>query len=162
MVLAFAALLVLAACSSDSTSSGTTTTATTSSSSSSSAGSITTSSSSATAAGDDLDVATNAKLGQLLVDGKGLTVYLYEPDGTSATSTVPAGIAGNWPPVTVSGTPKLGAGLDASKAGGTTQLSYNGHLLYTFINDTKAGDANGQGLGSVWFAVSPSGEKVPT
>jgi predicted lipoprotein with Yx(FWY)xxD motif len=95
-----------------------------------------------------------------------MTVYLFMPDGTSKTSTVPAGIKANWPPVKASGTPTAGSGLDQSKltvnmqADGTDQVAYGGHLLYTFVGDKAAGDANGQGLGSVWFVVSPAGNKV--
>ena len=40
------------------------------------------------------------------------------------------------------------------------QVAYNGHLLYTFVGDKAAGDANGQGLGNIWFAVSASGDKA--
>lgn len=152
-------LLVLAACSSDSSSSSATTTTTSSSSASSS--SAPASSSSSTSAAATLSVASNAKLGQIIVDSQGRTVYLYEPDGTSATSTVPAGIKANWPPVAGSGSAVAGAGLDQSKISGTSQIAYNGHLLYTFVGDTKAGDAAGQGLGGVWFALTPAGDKIP-
>jgi hypothetical protein len=44
-----------------------------------------------------------------------------------------------------------------------SQLTYNGHPLYTFVNDKKPGDTNGEGVkafGGSWFAVSPSGSKV--
>ena len=44
---------------------------------------------------------------------------------------------------------------------GTSQVSYNGHLLYTFVGDKAPGDAVGQGLGGIWFVLSPAGEKVP-
>jgi predicted lipoprotein with Yx(FWY)xxD motif len=112
-------------------------------------------------------VATNAKIGQqILVNAAGNTVYMYVPDGTSTTSTVPAAIRSNWPAVTASGTPSAGSGLDQTKLAasaqpdGTQQLSYAGHLLYTFKGDAAPGDANGQALGSVWYAVSPSGSRA--
>ena len=85
---------------------------------------------------------------------------MFVPDGTSTTSKVPAAIQANWPPVTASGASTVGTGLDQSKVAGTTQVSYNGHLLYTFVGDKAAGDANGQGLGNVWYAVSASGDKA--
>ncbi|MBV8960622.1 MAG: hypothetical protein JO087_17825, partial [Actinobacteria bacterium] len=56
--------------------------------------------------------------------------------------------------------------LDQSKVAvnmqsdGTDQLSYNGHLLYYFINDSAPGDAKGQGLGSVWYALGADGNKL--
>jgi predicted lipoprotein with Yx(FWY)xxD motif len=93
-------------------------------------------------------------------------VYLYVPDGTSKTSTVPAGLKQLWPAVTATGAGSAGAGLDSSKltlepqADGTMQAAYNGHLLYTFQNDKAAGDANGQGLGNVWYVLDADGNKV--
>jgi predicted lipoprotein with Yx(FWY)xxD motif len=104
---------------------------------------------------------------QIIVDGSGRTVYMYEPDGGSHQSQVPAGIKANWPAVTGTETSTVGSGLDQSKylfvtnPDRTTQALYNNHLLYTFINDNAPGDANGQALGGVWFTLSPSGDKNP-
>jgi predicted lipoprotein with Yx(FWY)xxD motif len=155
-------VLAIVACSNDSSTGTSSTSSSTSSSSSSSSSSSTASSSSAGA----LALAMNTKLGQaVIVDSAGMTLYLYEPDGTSTTSTVPAGIKSNWPPA-IGDSATVGAGLDAAKAkantqsDGTSQLSYNGHLLYLFVGDTKAGDANGQALGGVWFVLSAAGEKI--
>ena len=117
--------------------------------------------------GATLSVATNAKVGQLiLVDANGKTVYLYVPDGNSTTSKVGASIKANWPPVLVKGTPVAGTGVDASKLAaqtqpdGTQQLSYAGHLLYNFSGDSAPGTANGQGLGSIWYVLSPAGTQI--
>ena len=93
-------------------------------------------------------------------------MYLFVPDGTSKTTTVPAGLQQLWPPVTATGAAAAGTGLDASKltlepqADGTMQVAYNGHLLYTFQNDKAAGDANGQGLGGNWYVLDADGNKV--
>jgi predicted lipoprotein with Yx(FWY)xxD motif len=112
-------------------------------------------------------VATNATIGQpILVDGQGLTVYMFEPDGTNTTSQVPAAIAANWPPVAVTGSPTAGDGADqsllgsATQADGSSQATYNGHLIYTFAGDSAPGDAAGQGLGGVWFVLSAAGDKI--
>ena len=100
----------------------------------------------------------------MLVDAAGKTVYLYVPDASNTTSQVPSGLKALWPAVTGTGTATVGAGLDASKIAlqaqpdGSKQASYNGHLLYTFTNDTAPGDAKGQGLGNIWYTVSPSGD----
>jgi predicted lipoprotein with Yx(FWY)xxD motif len=110
----------------------------------------------------------NTKLGkQVVVDSAGKTVYLYEPDGSDSTSQVPTGIRSTWPAVAApAGAPKVSSELDSSKVGtqtqpdGTKQISYNGHLLYTFAGDSAPGDAGGQGLGGVWFTISPAGEKI--
>jgi predicted lipoprotein with Yx(FWY)xxD motif len=89
------------------------------------------------------------------------------PDGSSKTTMVPSSIKANWPPVKSStATPTVGAGLDGSKvavdmqADGTDQLAYGGHLLYTFAGDIAAGDAKGQGLGGVWYVLSPAGTRI--
>lgn len=42
----------------------------------------------------------------------------------------------------------------------TTQVTYNGHLLYYFAGDEAPGDTNGQNVGDVWFVVSPEGEAL--
>jgi predicted lipoprotein with Yx(FWY)xxD motif len=47
--------------------------------------------------------------------------------------------------------------------GGTKQVVYNGHPLYYYAGDTKAGDTNGEGLnsfGAGWDVVSPAGKKI--
>jgi predicted lipoprotein with Yx(FWY)xxD motif len=115
-----------------------------------------------------LGTATNDKIGEeILVDASGRTVYLYVPDGSSKTTTVPAEVLAAWPPVTSSAdSATVGEGLDESKlsieeqADGKQQVAYNGHLLYTFGGDGAAGDANGQGLGSVWYVLSAEGEQI--
>jgi predicted lipoprotein with Yx(FWY)xxD motif len=107
--------------------------------------------------------ATN--LGTILVDSRGMTLYLYAQD-TSGTSTCYDQCASFWPPLVVTGSPVAGQGIDASLLGtttrtdGTTQVTYAGHPLYFFAKDAQPGDTAGQGVGGVWNAVSPSGAKV--
>ena len=93
-------------------------------------------------------------------------MYLFMPDGTSTTSMVPTALKAAWPPVTASGTPTVGAGLDQSKLvlepqpDGTKQVAYNGHLLYTFQGDAAPGSAAGERLGDIWFVLSSAGTKI--
>ena len=164
-VLIGAAVLALAACSSSSKSSTAvaTTVGTTAVAPSTTAPSATT----APAANATIRAAANSKLArQIIVDAAGLTVYMYVPDGSSTTSKVPAALAQAWPPVLVSGTVIAGAGLSAAKLAaqrqpnGSQQVAYNGHLLYTFANDKAPGDATGQALGGIWYALTPAGAKV--
>ena len=119
----------------------------------------------AAAAGMTIAVATNAKLGQILVDGKGMTVYLWVAD-TATTSTCYTTCATFWPPVLTTGAPQAGAGAQASLLGTTTrtdgmvQVTYAGHPLYYFQKDKQAGDATGQGsngFGALWWVMSPAG-----
>jgi predicted lipoprotein with Yx(FWY)xxD motif len=122
----------------------------------------------ASAAGAATVASRMTSLGQILVDGRGLTIYLFEKDkGTS--SMCDSSCAQFWPPVTTSGAPKAGAGVAAAKLGttkraeGTTQVTYNGHPLYLYSGDKKASDITGQGLnafGALWYALSPTGEAV--
>jgi len=122
----------------------------------------------APAAKATVSLAANATIGQqVLVDANGMTLYLFVPDGTGTRTTVPAEFKPNWPQVTATGAPTAGSGVDMAKlsvrpqADGTRQVAYNGHLLYTFINDRAPGDAEGQGLGpNNWFVLDANGNPV--
>ena len=109
-------------------------------------------------------------LGSILVDSGGRTLYLFEADsgGRSACS---GACAMAWPPLLVTGRPTVGSGLAASKlgtivrAGGGRQVTYNGHPLYLFVKDTRAGETSGQGVsafGAAWFVVSAAGNQIPS
>jgi len=107
------------------------------------------------------------RLGEVLVDSRGHTLYLFKRDmGTTSTCTGPCAAA--WPPLMVNGEPTAGRGLDASLLGTTarstgTQVTYNGHPLYLFVQDAKAHETNGQGVtafGAAWFALSAAGDEV--
>jgi hypothetical protein len=45
---------------------------------------------------------------------------------------------------------------------GTFQVTYNGSPLYYYITDMAPGDVNGQGVGGVWFVISPDGTPIQT
>jgi predicted lipoprotein with Yx(FWY)xxD motif len=107
-------------------------------------------------------------LGRILVDGKGQTLYLFEKDkGTSSACDGACAVA--WPPLTTTGTPSAGTGVIASKLGttkradGSTEVTYNGHPLYTYAGDGAPGQTSGQGLddyGAEWYVLSRSGKTV--
>lgn len=107
-----------------------------------------------------VNVATDPSLGQILVDGNGMTLYVFTKDGPDQSNCDEKCMA-NWPPLLTQGNPILGVGVDDSKLGsalladGTKIVTYDHMPLYTFIKDTKAGDTAGQGVGSVWFVISP-------
>jgi predicted lipoprotein with Yx(FWY)xxD motif len=104
------------------------------------------------------------KLGKVLVNSAGRTLYVSAKDaGGSTKCTGECALA--WPPVGVTGTATYGIGLSASmfstitRPGGTKQLAVNGKPLYTYSGDTNAGDTTGQGLGD--FNVEGSnGNKI--
>ena len=104
-------------------------------------------------------------LGKLVADSSGKVLYLYVPDGTSTVSKVPAAALSVWPPVQADATPTLGPGLTAKASTGTQPngeawVMYNGHLLYGFTGDVKAGDVNGNAVSDVWYGVTAAGEPV--
>jgi len=120
------------------------------------------------ASGTTIGVAANGKLGQILVDGKGRTVYLFVADKGTA-STCYTSCAQYWPPVLTTGAPRAGAGAQASLLGttkrtdGKMEVTYNGHPLYYFLSDTKAGQTTGQGVdafGGPWWVMSPAGAAI--
>jgi len=107
-------------------------------------------------------------VGTALVDGQGRTLYLFEAD-KGPMSTCNGACASLWPPDTTSGKPKAGPGVDAAKLGttkrsdGTLEVTYNGHPLYRYAPDTKAGEDTGQGLnqfGAKWYVLAASGIKI--
>jgi predicted lipoprotein with Yx(FWY)xxD motif len=108
------------------------------------------------------------KLGMVLVNSRGHTLYLFAKDknGTSACS---GSCASFWPPLLSSGKPTAGSGVKRSLLGktrrsdGRLQVTYNRHPLYTFALDKQAGQTRGEGnlaFGAKWYAVSARGTKV--
>ncbi len=109
----------------------------------------------------------NAKLGDILTDDKGMTLYLYTKD-TKNTSNCYDKCAANWPPLLTAGAPQAGSGADAALLGtttrkdGTMQVTYGGWPVYYWIKDKQPGDATGQDVGGVWFVLDARGEQVKT
>jgi predicted lipoprotein with Yx(FWY)xxD motif len=98
---------------------------------------------------------------KVLVAANGRTLYLFTAD-RGKRSTCYGQCAGYWPPL-FAGKPTVGAGLKASMLGttkrrdGKLQVTYAGHPLYSFAQDKKAGQVNGQGFvhfGGTWWVVS--------
>lgn len=109
---------------------------------------------------DSAEVAYDAA-NQILIGGMGsskpgFTVYTFNNDLGTGGSACNGGCATNWPPVLVtdemvSGVPGLGM---IERDDGAMQATFQGRPLYFFVNDTAAGDRNGDGVGTVWFEVS--------
>jgi predicted lipoprotein with Yx(FWY)xxD motif len=103
---------------------------------------------------------------QVLTNAQGLTVYSFVPD-TATTSKCTGSCATYWPPV--KGPATAGPGVTGTlgtitRPDGTTQATYNGHPLYTYVADTAPGQAkgNGQNLsGGLWYEVLVSGSPAP-
>jgi predicted lipoprotein with Yx(FWY)xxD motif len=105
----------------------------------------------------------DSDLGTILVDGEGMTLYLFTND-SPGVSTCEGGCLDAWPPLL--GEPEAGAGANADLLGtiersdGTTQVTYNDWPLYFWAQDSAPGDATGQGVNEVWWVVSPEGEAI--
>ena len=107
----------------------------------------------------------STSLGDVLVDAKGTTLYLYDPDNQGAP-TCYQGCATAWPPLVVTGKPTVGTGADDSKLGtvartdGSMQVTYNKWPLYYFVKDSAKGDTKGQGVGGIWWALGADGKAM--
>ncbi len=96
----------------------------------------------------------------ILVNAQGMTLYVFAKDA-KGKSTCTGQCAKFWPPVLLAKgvmAPAKMAGVPGTfgeimLAGGGDQLTYDGAALYTFANDKKPGDINGQGVAGVWWAV---------
>jgi predicted lipoprotein with Yx(FWY)xxD motif len=78
---------------------------------------------------------------KVLTNAKGLTLYSFAPD-TASTSKCYGSCAAYWPPVT--GKPAAGSGVTGKlgtikRTDGSTQVTYNGHPLYTYVGDSGPG-----------------------
>lgn len=166
LIMAAVAAAALAGCGSTAgsgTSSGVSSPTTAASSSSSGSGSSGSSSASAT------DLATaKSSLGQIIVDGRGMTVYVFDKDvADSGKSNCTGGCASLWPAaVAKSDTPSVsgvtGKVGTITTAAGTKQLTINGLPAYTFSKDSASGDVQGQAFMKLWWVLDPAGAKVST
>jgi predicted lipoprotein with Yx(FWY)xxD motif len=112
--------------------------------------------------------AAKTSLGRVLVDARGRTLYLFAIDKRNASSCS-GQCAVFWPPLLAGTKGMAGPGVKpsllgtAKRAGGKLQVTYNGHPLYLFKQDAKAGQTKGEGLsffGGSWWAVSTAGAAV--
>ena len=105
----------------------------------------------------------DSSLGSILVDGKGMTLYMFAKDSAN-TSVCTGACLVAWPPLL--GKPTPGAGVDDSKLGsftrsdGTTQATYKGWPLYYWKDDQKPGDVLGQNVSGVWFVLDRDGDPI--
>ena len=109
-----------------------------------------------------------SKLGRILADSRGRTLYLFEND-TRGHSSCAGACATYWPPLLTRGKPTAARAAKQAllgttrRADGTTQVTYAGHPLYRFVQDTKPGQTTGQDLhdfGAGWYVLAPAGTKI--
>jgi predicted lipoprotein with Yx(FWY)xxD motif len=118
-------------------------------------------------AGTGVHVA-KSRLGPILVDSKGITLYDFVAD-KGTTSVCYGACAALWPPLITKGRPVAGPGVRASLLGttkrkdGKLEVTYAGHPLYYFVSDRKPGQTTGQALnqfGGPWWVLSPAGKEI--
>ena len=108
-------------------------------------------------------------VGKILVDAEGMTLYYFQKDQKgSGKSKCEGACAEAWPPLITEGEPEAMAGVKAAMLGtieredGTTQVTYAGWPLYTFVEDKKPGEDNGtdsKAFGASWYPLHSNGKK---
>ena len=114
-------------------------------------------------------LASNSQFGQILVDGKNMTLYQFTAD-TANTSNCTTTCIQAWPPLTITKgtTPVAASGVTGALGtltradDGSTQVTMNQLPLYYFAQDKAAGDVKGQGVSGKWFVVNAAGTTVQT
>ncbi|MDX1658231.1 MAG: hypothetical protein R3343_05375 [Nitriliruptorales bacterium] len=105
----------------------------------------------------------DSNFGTILVDGEGMTLYVFDNDG-DGQSNCTGSCADTWPPLTgeVSAEGDVDAALIGSteRDDGSSQVTYDGQPLYYYAADSEPGETNGQGVGDIWWVVGPDGEKI--
>jgi predicted lipoprotein with Yx(FWY)xxD motif len=111
-------------------------------------------SSGATPAAVPVSSAKKAKVGDVVVDAKGFTLYRFTAEAQGRPVCTGACVS-TWPPATVRGADGLPKHVATVKRpdGGGLQLTYDGHPLYRYSGDQSTADANGDGVGGQWYAV---------
>lgn len=130
-------------------------------------------------------VRSHADLGDHLVNGEQMTLYLFVntsmgagPDRmTEGIRDGPPTCADAWPPLLTDGAPEGGPDVDrqlphtTERDDGTIQVVCTGCPLFLFVNDVAAGDVSGQAIappsaqpfGATWYYVfAPDGSTITT
>lgn len=118
-----------------------------------------------------VNAASSSRLGQIVVDSQGRTLYALSPETTSHLLCKSSECFKFWPPLTVHSTKtKLTAAAGVHgrlgllhRSGGMLQVTLNGRPLYRYAGDHAKGQTNGQGIhsfGGTWHAAAASGGVV--
>ena len=120
----------------------------------------------ATATADGVLGTADSDLGEIVVDARGRTVYVFDKDTAGADSSACSGeCLDNWPPVTTDTADPTVDGVTGEVGtiewdDGTLQVTLDGWPLYLFAGDAAAGDTTGQGVQGVWWVVGPDGNRI--
>lgn len=124
----------------------------------------------AAAKGPAIVKVSGSSLGKILVNGSGRTLYMFTRDGRGKDRCITIQTCTSiWPPLTTKGKPVARSGAKASLLGtiklpgGSLQVTYAGHPLYTYAGDVMPHETDYVGapqFGGIWYAVSSTGGKV--
>jgi predicted lipoprotein with Yx(FWY)xxD motif len=113
-----------------------------------------------------VSLASVPRLGLVLVDAEGHTLYGFDGDRGGKPNCYRA-CARTWPPLLTDGAPQTSNGTSTARLDttrrrdGQTQVTYGGYPLYSYGGDKEPGEANGQGaaaFGGRWFALEGTGK----
>ncbi|XAS71688.1 hypothetical protein VUN82_21810 [Micrococcaceae bacterium Sec5.1] len=116
-------------------------------------------------AGAEMKVASSSA-GQIVVDSKGMSLYFFTKDVKDSGSSACTGACLTaWPVFTTTSDKPTVEGVTGTVGtiatpDGKKQVTLNGMPLYYYAKDKAPGDVTGQGVQSVWYLVSPSGEMI--
>jgi len=104
-------------------------------------------------------ITVGGKTQTVLKNPQGLTLYYFTADSATNIACT-GGCATTWPPLLSdspipTSDPALPGQLSLLSGGNGNQVLYNGHPLYHYSKDSASGDANGQGIGGMWFVATP-------
>lgn len=133
------------------------------------AGSLPTATAATRASGTQIDL-HGSRLGKILVNSKGFTIYVFTADTKNHDNCQSKPhCTGTWAPVLTTGRPVAGAGVHQALLGttmlgsGKLQVTYNGHPLYTYIGDFEKHATtyvNFPEYGGKWRAINAAGKEV--
>ena len=109
-------------------------------------------------------LAEDPELGTVLVDGAGMTLYIFDRD-TEGVSNCSGGCLAAWPPLLTDYAPVGLRDVTAeigmiTRDDGTMQVTVNGMPVYYWQNDVSPGEALGQGRNGVWWVLDANGGAV--
>jgi predicted lipoprotein with Yx(FWY)xxD motif len=108
----------------------------------------------------NVKILAHPTLGNILTDGAGRVIYFFAADSPGGN---PLFSGASWPYVAVPEAPKADVGVAATLASsafgrpGGPYLTVNGRPAYYYVGDGAAGQANGHGLGYVWWTIRADG-----
>lgn len=110
---------------------------------------------------------SESQFGSILFDGDNRAIYLFDKE-TSSRSECNGVCAEAWPPVLTEGAPQTGGGArtgllgTAQRTDGTSQLTYNRHPLYYYVDDPPGQVLchNVEEFGGLWLVVDAAGNAV--